>query len=108
MNLSNDDLKALVRDVVARHVGARPAPAAPAAGSVAATGPIVINASVDVRPESSLDAPPPTGVGGPAGDPGHASHLIVQIIGVEINEASCVIEPAVPCTHCGYCRSFGH
>lgn len=21
---------------------------------------------------------------------------------------ACLIEPAVPCTHCGYCQSYGH
>jgi hypothetical protein len=21
---------------------------------------------------------------------------------------ACIIEPSVPCTHCGYCRSYGH
>lgn len=21
---------------------------------------------------------------------------------------ACIIEPSVPCTHCGYCKSFGH
>jgi hypothetical protein len=21
---------------------------------------------------------------------------------------ACIIEPAVPCTHCGYCKSYGH
>jgi hypothetical protein len=20
----------------------------------------------------------------------------------------CIIEPSVPCTHCGYCKSYGH
>ena len=21
---------------------------------------------------------------------------------------ACIIEPTVPCTHCGYCKSYGH
>jgi hypothetical protein len=21
---------------------------------------------------------------------------------------ACIIEPSVPCTHCGYCKSYGH
>jgi hypothetical protein len=24
------------------------------------------------------------------------------------DDGSCVIEPAVRCTHCGYCQSYGH
>lgn len=110
MNIAKDDLKALVRAAVARHLEARPASgpslAAPPVTSLVAAGPIVINASVDARADASDDSPAPGG--GPPGAPGHPSQVIIQIIGVEVNEASCVIEPAVPCTHCGYCRSYGH
>ena len=36
----------------------------------------------------------------------HPSHaLFVQLV----NETdACVIEPAVQCNHCGYCKSHGH
>ena len=37
----------------------------------------------------------------------HASHMIVRVT-VGESDGSCVIEPAVACTHCGYCQSFGH
>ena len=35
--------------------------------------------------------------------PSHAIYLTVVNIG-----DACVIEPAVPCNHCGYCKSHGH
>ena len=35
----------------------------------------------------------------------HASHLLLV---VAESDGPCVIEPAVPCNHCGYCKSLGH
>ena len=46
-------------------------------------------------------------------DPGvllhaHASHgLFVLPVGAD-TDGPCVIEPAVTCNHCGYCKSMGH
>jgi hypothetical protein len=40
--------------------------------------------------------------------PQHASHgLFVLPSGGEI-DGPCLIEPAVACNHCGYCKSYGH
>ena len=36
----------------------------------------------------------------------HASHLILLL--PDAGDGPCVIEPSVPCTHCGYCKSLGH
>ena len=36
----------------------------------------------------------------------HASHLILVV--EDAGDGPCVIEPALPCTHCGYCKSLGH
>jgi hypothetical protein len=36
---------------------------------------------------------------------GHASHYRYSLEG---SGGACLIEPAVPCTHCGYCQSHGH
>jgi hypothetical protein len=75
MELSEQELRTMIRDAIARHVGGadqpRPAAAAPA-GSFRS----------------------------------HASHglLIVAAPG----DDACVIEPAVRCDHCGYCKSLGH
>jgi len=39
---------------------------------------------------------------------GHGSHGLLTLIGGGDPEGRCLIEPAVPCTHCGYCQSLGH
>ena len=36
----------------------------------------------------------------------HASHLLLVL--PDAGDGPCVIEPSVPCTHCGYCKSLGH
>ena len=39
----------------------------------------------------------------------HPSHIILQVLpGSEVDDGMCVIEPAVRCTHCGFCQSYGH
>ena len=35
----------------------------------------------------------------------HASHFRYALPG---SGGACLIEPAVPCNHCGYCQSHGH
>jgi hypothetical protein len=87
--MTDAELRAIVRDAVSRHLG-RPVatPAAPVVSS------------------------PP--LGPPAGHPAHPAgpwqqhashHLYLSLINVD---GSCVIEPSVPCDHCGYCKSHGH
>jgi hypothetical protein len=36
---------------------------------------------------------------------GHASHALFVI---PAEGEACLIEPTVPCNHCGYCKSYGH
>jgi threonine dehydrogenase-like Zn-dependent dehydrogenase len=79
--VTDAELRALVRDAVARHFGGRAEPSAP-------------------RPAAT-----PVGPAAP-GLTVHASHAVYLTI-VNTGDA-CVIEPAVSCTHCGYCRSHGH
>lgn len=45
----------------------------------------------------------------PAGVPfgSHASHFLYMQL-VNDNGGQCLIEPNVPCNHCGYCQSHGH
>ncbi|HXD17138.1 MAG TPA: hypothetical protein VN654_08975 [Vicinamibacterales bacterium] len=38
----------------------------------------------------------------------HASHAMFLVASGADQEGPCIIEPAVPCTHCGYCKSLGH
>lgn len=77
--MTEQELRALVRDAIARHTaagpqGPRPAAAGPAMAQIA----------------------------------GHASHaLFVLPVGMD-SDGPCIIEPAVTCNHCGYCKSYGH
>jgi len=74
MEISDQDLRAMVREAVARH--GHPAPA---------------------------DAVTP-----PAGFAVHASHGKFLLMTGGDPDGRCLIEPSVPCTHCGYCQSMGH
>jgi len=38
----------------------------------------------------------------------HASHGVFPVTSGADGEGPCIIEPAVPCNHCGYCKSLGH
>jgi len=78
------ELRALIRESVARHLGAgeesgdRPSlpPARPA---------------LSRRPAA------------PAGDhPSHAIYITLSAVGDQ-----CLIEPGVTCNHCGYCKTHG-
>ena len=38
----------------------------------------------------------------------HASFALLNLpVGAD-SDGPCLIEPAVPCNHCGYCKSYGH
>ena len=41
----------------------------------------------------------------PSSNPPHASHGRYSL---PESDGPCIIEPSVPCTHCGYCQSHGH
>ena len=38
----------------------------------------------------------------------HPSHLTLAVLSGADIEGPCIIEPAVMCNHCGYCKSLGH
>ena len=73
--MTEQELRTLVRDVIARH-GSAPAPASQA----------------------------------PAAAPQrlHASHGVFTLPAGSDGDGVCIIEPAVACTHCNYCKSMGH
>ena len=77
--MTEEDLRALVRQAVARHLSA----AGAGAGAGAAIGP---------------DAPAP-GV-----HPSFGRYLLPREPG---DSGACLIEPAVKCNHCGFCQSHG-
>jgi len=38
----------------------------------------------------------------------HPSHGLLPLMRGGDGDGACLIEPAVRCTHCGYCQSLGH
>ena len=38
----------------------------------------------------------------------HPSHAMFVLAVGKDEDGPCIIEPAVACTHCGYCKSYGH
>jgi hypothetical protein len=82
--MTEQELRALVRQAIARHAGVAP-------GSV---GRVLLDppAAALNRPSTLLD-------------PAHA--MFVVPTGADA-DGPCIIEPAVMCNHCGYCRSMGH
>ena len=78
--MTDDELRAVVRDAVQRHIGGRVSPPASSAPT------IVSSDEPAWRHHAS-----------------HAQYLTVINVG-----DACVIEPDVECNHCGYCKSHGH
>jgi hypothetical protein len=76
--MTDDELRALVRDAVARHLG----------GSAAA-------------PVSPAAVPVPLW----RAHPSFGKFLVPS--GTE-QDGPCLIEPTVHCNHCGFCQSYGH
>jgi hypothetical protein len=102
--MTDDDLRALVKAAVDRHFRGGP-PSLNAAGAAAPVDSLRETRGADeagVRPAASDTRPVPAAVIW-RGHPSHSQYLTV------INSGdACVIEPAVPCDHCGYCKSHGH
>jgi hypothetical protein len=61
-----------------------------------------------VRAAIARQAAPPPRTGALDAPPLHASHLRLTLVGGGDADGRCLIEPSVPCTHCGYCQSLGH
>jgi hypothetical protein len=38
----------------------------------------------------------------------HPSHAMIALPAGADGDGVCIIEPAVACNHCGYCKSLGH
>ena len=38
----------------------------------------------------------------------HVSHQRLPLVRGGDDDGACLIEPAVRCTHCGFCQSLGH
>lgn len=81
--MNEDQVRALVRDAIARHTGQ-----APSAASSHLVSPVASSAA------RSSDAR-------------HPSHGLF-VLAAANDSGACVIEPSVRCNHCGYCKSMGH
>lgn len=91
--MNEQELRAVVRAAIAKQMGVQgPESVQGPEGSVqrSAFGP----ASPEMVPSSV-----------PFGS--HASHFLYMQL-VNDNGGQCLIEPKVPCNHCGYCQSHGH
>jgi hypothetical protein len=80
--VTEQELRALVRQAIARHIDHRDH-----GDHGAAAGPV--------------RAAPPF-------DRGHASHVLLPVARGSEGDGACLIEPTVRCSHCGYCQSYGH
>jgi hypothetical protein len=76
--MTDDELRALVREAIARHLG--PPAAAPAPTAAAATP-------------------------GWRAHPSFGKFLLPR---GDDEGGPCLIEPSVACNHCGFCQSYGH
>jgi hypothetical protein len=89
--MDEQQIRHLVRQAIARHLGRPPAPAA----SVATPAP----------PPAPAAAVAPATM--PAGGGLHPAAVQFTILRPP-NETHCIIEPSVTCTHCGFCQCYGH
>jgi hypothetical protein len=88
--MTEPELRSLVREAIARELSREGGPIPP----------VVSGASGHAGMAAAM---PPLAMPGQ-----HASHaMFVLPIGSE-GDGACVIEPAVACTHCGFCKSYGH
>ena len=88
--MDEQQVRALVRQAIARHMGPGIGPA-PSTAAAPASPPPVVQMS---RP-AAADA---------AGGISYARFHLARPAG----EVECLIEPAVACNHCGYCQCYGH
>ena len=96
--MNEQDVRALVREAIERHLG-RPERSAGAERDDCLAGDHgrrAIDTGLLVR-----------SAGVQAGH--HPSHILVKVLpGSEVDDGMCVIEPRVRCNHCGFCQSYGH
>lgn len=80
--MTDEQLRALVRDSVARHLGreATGLPGVPAGAAPPFAAPLRL----------------------------HPSHYRYALTSGGDETGPCLIEPTVTCNHCGYCQSHGH
>ncbi len=79
--MTDDEIRALVRMAIQKHLGGAAAPAAAAIGANVVSSPPVASSNISF-----------------------ARYLLPR----SEDDTMCMIEPAVRCNHCGYCQCHGH
>jgi hypothetical protein len=79
--MTEQELRALVREAIARHVASGVGDLDPARAGMPT-----------LQPSVRL----------------HSSHSMFAVPAGADGDGACIIEPAVDCNHCGYCKSLGH
>jgi hypothetical protein len=79
--MTEQELRTLVREAIARHAASGMGQPDPARGGTPM-----------LRPSARL----------------HSSHSMFALAAGADGDGACIIEPAVNCNHCGYCKSLGH
>ena len=64
----------------------------------------IVRAGVGPADGGRLVSNPPAG----ADHARHPSFTLLNLSDGADADGPCIIEPAVPCNHCGYCKSYGH
>jgi hypothetical protein len=77
--MTEQDLRAMIRESIARRVGS---------GATSASEPLLMQADATYR--------------------AHSSFVRLPLLSGGDDDGACLIEPAVRCNHCGYCQSYGH
>lgn len=85
--MTEQDLRALVREAIARHA------AAPGGAAFPDHAGRIFPDPASVAPSSIRT---------------HVSHAMFMVPAGADSDGPCLIEPAVACNHCGYCKSLGH
>lgn len=84
--MDEQQIRLLVRQAIARHMGPPEAPAA-------------VTRATAVAPPAVMPAP--------AGAAAHAAFARFHLVR-PAGETECLIEPTVTCNHCGHCQCYGH
>ena len=88
--MNETELRALIRDAVTRHLG---------------PGGAGLPAPSDLAGPAWPGQPTQSGSPG-AARVGHPSQALYLTLSTGVD--GCLIEPAVGCTHCGYCKTHGY
>ena len=103
--MNEQDVRALVREAIERHLGR---PERPARAEHYDRPSVQHDRRADHDERRAIDQGPLTRSAGlQAGH--HPSHTLLKVLpGSEVDDGTCVIEPRVRCNHCGFCQSYGH